>query len=95
VSFFSTRAGAQAIFIAAFGVDVWMIGVKESAFEQVYAFIVKYDAYQLDDVLLAVIVVGLMSLIYSALRVWDLGQEVGRRNAAEQSAMWIACQSAL
>ena len=55
----------------------------------------QYDAYQLDDILLALLVVGLMSLVYSGLRVWDLRQEVALRSAAQQSAAWITTHDGL
>jgi diguanylate cyclase (GGDEF)-like protein len=89
LSFLRTKAGGQAILMAFLGIIAWLIGVRDSAFEEVYAFVLKYDAYQLDDILLAVIVVGLMSLVYSGLRVWDLRREIALRNAAEDSAAWI------
>jgi len=50
----------------------------------------RYDRYQLDDILMAVTIVGLMSLVYSGLRVWDLRQEISRRTIAEHHAEWIS-----
>jgi diguanylate cyclase (GGDEF)-like protein len=89
LSFLRTKAGSQAVVIAVLGIAAWLIGVRDAVFERMYAFVLKYDAYQLDDILLAVIVVGLMSLVYSGLRVWDLRREITLRNAAEDSAAWI------
>ena len=95
LSFLRTKAGGQAILIAFLGLIAWVIGVRAEAFEKVYAFVLKYDAYQLDDILLALVVVGLMSLVYSALRVWDLRQEIALRSAAQESAAWTKTHDSL
>jgi diguanylate cyclase (GGDEF)-like protein len=92
---FRKRAGGQALVLVVLGGVIWAVGIEQQAFEQLVAFIMRYDRYQFDDILLAVTIVGLMSLVYSALRVWDLDQEILRRTTAEQNLKWVSTHDEL
>jgi diguanylate cyclase (GGDEF)-like protein len=72
-----------------------ILGYKGDAFERFAQFVLKYDAYNLDDLALSLTVVGFMSLIYSAMRVRDLRQEIAKRNRAEEATRWIASHGAM
>jgi diguanylate cyclase (GGDEF)-like protein len=87
---FRKRAGGQALVIAAVGGIVWAVSVENNAFETLVGFLERDDRFQFDEILLTVTIVGLMSLFYSALRVWDLRQEIVRRMIAEQNMQWIS-----
>ncbi len=88
--FFRSKAGHEAIFLGVFGTVIWALGSQFQAFEAVTAFVLRNDDYQLDDLALAITVTGLVSLIYSILRLRDLSREVGRREIAEQGVKWIS-----
>ena len=90
MSFFRSKAGTQALVLIAIGGVILVAGVEQQAFERLVLFLMQYENYQLDDVMLATSVVGLMSLVYSALRVRDLSQEIDRRTAAERNVTWIS-----
>lgn len=90
MSLLRNRAGGQALVLVVLGGVIWALGVEHEAFEDLVEFVMRYDAYQFDDILLALTVVGLMSLVYSALRVWDLRQEILRRTTAERDVAWIS-----
>lgn len=90
MSIFRSRAGSQALVVLAVGSLVCITSVKNQTFEHFAVFLNEFEEYHLDEIFLAASVVGLMSLVYSALRVWDLRQEIVRRTAAEGDVAWIS-----
>lgn len=59
------------------------LAVLLNAHETLDAFFLQYDAYQLDELFVALNVGGALGLVYSLLRVRDLLEEVDRRSEAE------------
>ena len=55
-------------------------------FAQSYEFIKRYEAYELDELILVAIVLSLLMVIYARRRVQDLKQEILKRRGAERNA---------
>ena len=90
MSFFRSKAGHEAVALIGVGGAIWGLGANFDVFEKLSRLVAQYDSYQLDDVLLAASVTGLVSLIYSARRVHELRREIDRRKHAEQDAEWMS-----
>jgi diguanylate cyclase (GGDEF)-like protein len=73
----------------------WLLSVKFEAFERLVGFFTRYEKYQVDEVLMAITITGMMSLVYSALRVWDLRQEILKRITAEKGMQWLSTHDEL
>ncbi|WP_117194281.1 putative bifunctional diguanylate cyclase/phosphodiesterase [Rhizobium terrae] len=95
MAFFRTRAGWQASIILFCGTAVLVFAHGTDAHERILIFLHRYEAFELDELLLALDVVGLMSIVYACLRLLDLRQEKRRRDHAEARADWMARHDAL
>ncbi|MFB9950910.1 hypothetical protein ACFFP0_18830 [Rhizobium puerariae] len=95
MAFFRTRAGWQASIIFFCGTVVLVFAHGTDAHERILNFLHRYEAFELDELLLVLDVVGLMSIVYACLRLLDLRQEKRRRDQAEARADWMARHDAL
>ncbi|MCW2307963.1 putative bifunctional diguanylate cyclase/phosphodiesterase [Rhodobium gokarnense] len=85
----------DALVLGAGAVGLWVAGHRLDIFESIVAFIESHEAWELDELVVAFIALGLAGFIYSARRLSDLRHEYGRRMRAEADAKWSACHDAL
>lgn len=95
MAFFRTKAGWQAFLILLCGAIVLIFAHGTDAHERVLRFLQNYEDFELDELLLVLDVVGLMSIAYACLRLSDLRQEKRQRDRAEARAEWMAHHDAL
>ncbi|PZM11160.1 putative bifunctional diguanylate cyclase/phosphodiesterase [Rhizobium tubonense] len=91
--FFRSRAGKQLLVLLGVGVSLWTLGFELRFHENLLHFIMAFRSA--DAIFLAVRVAGAMSIVYSALRIYDLRKEMDIRSTAEARADWIATHDQL
>lgn len=84
------RGLAQALFLTAFSIVVWQLAVQFDAYDVIDELVHEHEGWELDEILLALIVSGLSGLLFCLLRFRDLSAEIKRRNKAERDVEWIA-----
>jgi hypothetical protein len=85
-AFHERRARLDLLALLGASVLVFVVLVRTDAFEHFIAWSRAHETWQLDEVLVALGLLGVSFTIY-ALRRWrDLDREVARREAAEQAA---------
>lgn len=93
--FWRSKAGWQASLIFACGVVAFLLAQSHDLYEQLHEYIEEHESYQLDEVVLAFVIVGFMSMIYAALRLWDFQVTRKERDHAEARSDWMAQHDAL
>ncbi|MCY1665254.1 putative bifunctional diguanylate cyclase/phosphodiesterase [Rhizobium sp. SL86] len=90
MNIYARKAVWQAWLLGAVGVAAFAVFVHFDAYELLLTFLQEHEDYELDEVLLALDIFGLLSLIYGILRLWDFRQEKTRRQKAESQVDWMA-----
>jgi diguanylate cyclase (GGDEF)-like protein len=85
----------EAIALAALGLVVWLVAIYNEAFETLVEYVESHEALEVDEILTALVVMGLFGLIYTMSRLGELHHEIKRRSAAERDVTWIASHDAL
>jgi diguanylate cyclase (GGDEF)-like protein len=86
--FFQSRAGKQLLILLGVGVVLWILGFEFRFHRNLLQFVETFRSA--DAIILAVKIACAMSVIYSALRIYDLRKEMDLRTAAEARADWTA-----
>ncbi|WP_246103005.1 putative bifunctional diguanylate cyclase/phosphodiesterase [Rhizobium straminoryzae] len=89
------RAIWQACALAVIGGIVIAMCVAFDVAEAIAVWISQHEDYQADEVMLSLYVVGVLGILYGALRIVDLKQERKRREQAERRADWMAVHDSL
>ena len=89
------RAVTDALVLGSGAVGLWLAGHRLDIFESFVAFIQRHESWELDELAVAFVALGLAAVIYAARRVSDLRHEYGRRMKAEADARWSALHDAL
>ncbi len=89
------RALRQAIGLGLTGLLLWRLFIAVDAFEWLTNLSRHHEAWQLDEVVLALAVCGLCGLVFTLLRLKDLAAEIHQRNQAERDVAWIALHDPL
>ncbi|MBP1852367.1 putative bifunctional diguanylate cyclase/phosphodiesterase [Rhizobium halophytocola] len=92
---FGKRARIEAAVLFSLCFGVWAVLAYFDLFELVMKFVVAHDNYQLDEVVLALVFVGLGSLMFSVLRSVELYGVIQARLTAEQDLDWLALHDPL
>jgi diguanylate cyclase (GGDEF)-like protein len=90
MKFYARKAVWQAWLLGAIGVAAFGIFEQFDAYEALLDLLRAHEEYELDEVLLALDIVGVLSVIYGVLRLWDFHQEQARRQKAESQVDWMA-----
>ncbi|RYG95298.1 MAG: EAL domain-containing protein, partial [Alphaproteobacteria bacterium] len=95
MAFWGTKAGWQAALIIVCGVVTFILAHMNDAYEQLQDFIEDHERYQLDEMVLVLIIVGLMSIVYAAARLWDFQVTEVQRDQADARSEWMSQHDAL
>jgi len=88
--FFRSRAGRQCLSVMMLGVTLWLLGILLQFGDGLSAFVQMFDDYGAEKLVLAFVIAGAMSFIYSILRIADLRREMELRATAQFKADWTA-----
>ncbi|WP_413710184.1 putative bifunctional diguanylate cyclase/phosphodiesterase [Rhizobium sp. Rhizsp82] len=88
--FFRSRAGRQCLSVMMLGGVLWLLGILLEFGDGLSAFVQMFDDYGAEKLVLAFVIAGAMSFIYSILRIADLRREMELRAAAQFKADWTA-----
>ncbi|WP_137154489.1 EAL domain-containing protein [Rhizobium sp. FKL33] len=80
----------EALALTGLGVVVWVFAIQHDAFEALVDYVESHEALEVDEVLTALVIIGLFGLIYSLSRLGELHAEITRRSTAERDVTWIA-----
>lgn len=89
------RALRQALGLGLIGLLLWLFFITVDAFEWFSDLSRHHEAWQLDEIILALAVCGLCGLVFTLLRLQDLAAEIQQRNQAERDVVWIALHDPL
>lgn len=84
------RARREAIIIGAATLIVWVLAHFGDGYERLTAFVVSHEDWELDELILALMLAGVAGHVYAGRRLWDLRRESNARLVAESKARWIA-----
>lgn len=85
-----TKAGREAIALLILGLILYPVFVHLNLYESLQAFLDRFENWQADEIVMAVLTAGLMGFVYAWRRSSDLKKEIRCRDAAEQRANWAA-----
>lgn len=88
--FFRSRAGRQCLSIMTCGTALWIIGALLRVDDTLVAAMGSLRGFGIDKLVLALGIAGVMSFVYSMLRILDLRREMELRDAAQAKADWTA-----
>jgi diguanylate cyclase (GGDEF)-like protein len=88
--FFQSRAGRQCLSVVALGITLWVVGTILRVGDWLMSFTSAFQHYGADELLLALVIGGSMSFIYSILRIADLRTEMELRASAQAKADWTS-----
>ncbi|WP_205910463.1 EAL domain-containing protein [Rhizobium sp. FY34] len=91
----ASKATWQGLGLALIGILFFAFAQKYDAFEAVIRFADTHEAYELDEILLAIVIIGILSIVYGILRIWDLRTERRHRQMAERQVDWMALHDQL
>jgi diguanylate cyclase (GGDEF)-like protein/PAS domain S-box-containing protein len=77
------RATRDAVFIFATAIAVYAAAETFDLFDKTYIFAKQYAAYELDDLLMVLMAVGIAMIVFAYRRIQDLKCEIDRRRTAE------------
>ena len=70
----------------------YIAAIKLDVFGNTYAFVKRYEAYELDEAIVVAVVFGFLMAIYALRRVHDLKWEILKRRDAERKRVEHAAQ---
>lgn len=89
------RSIVDAVVVGCCAVAAVAVGASYDVFEQLYEFVERYEEYELDELIIAAIVLAVASSAYSVRRVFDLRNQIRMRAAAEEESRRLARHDAL
>lgn len=89
------RMKVEAFALAGLGVIVWGLAIRNDAFEALADYVEKHEALEVDEIVTALVVIGILGLVYTLSRLGELHAEIRRRSAAERDVSWIASHDPL
>ncbi len=84
------RVALEAFAIFLTGVVIWLAAIHFDAMDALVGAMEEHESWELDEIVLALVCVGLSGFVFAARRLTDLRGEVRRRRTAEDDASWIA-----
>jgi PAS domain-containing protein len=79
------RSIRDAVAIAGLCVVTYIAAIKLDVFGNTYEFVKRYEAYELDEMIVVATVFGFLMVIYALRRVQDLKREIQKRRGAEKN----------
>ena len=73
----------------------WLAAVYWDLFDRFYVYSRSHESWELDEIVLALVIVGTMGFVYALRRLIDLKREVDRRTRAELDVAWLGHHDAL
>ena len=89
------RAARDAAVLVVVGIVLFATFGWFDAYEFFAAYLKEYEVVQLDELLTALLIVGLLGFIFGYRRLRDLQDEVAHRSRAERDVSWIAAHDPL
>lgn len=83
------RSVQDAVFLVAVGIMIWLLAVAMNFHENLDQFLHTHEAWQLDEIFVALNVSGLLCLLYAVRRIGDLKTEIRLRNQLEANMDWL------
>ena len=93
--FWRSKAGWQAGLILFCGLVAFVLAHSYDFYEQLHNYMEEHEDYQFDELIVAFVIVGFMSMIYAGLRYWDFRSAQKQRDHAEARSDWMAQHDAL
>ncbi|WP_417310401.1 putative bifunctional diguanylate cyclase/phosphodiesterase [Devosia sp.] len=88
--FLSNRAARDAGVLAASGIGLWLIARNFDLGEALIGFLEANEAYEADELFLAILATGTCGFLYAFRRLRDVGRETKMRRKAEADAIWVS-----
>ncbi len=97
VKLFNTLSAAQkdAIFIGLASVVLWLTAVEMDAYEAFHDFLEAHEDWELDEILLALILAGIGGFVFGLRRYLERTKEVLLRREAQARADWLSTHDPL
>ena len=89
------RAARDATVLAVVGVLLFVGFLQFDFYEELDGFLARHEFVQLDEVLLALLIAGVLGFVFGYRRLRDLQNEVAHRSRAERDVSWIAAHDPL
>jgi diguanylate cyclase (GGDEF)-like protein len=89
------KAVRRALFFVVAGLVLWLVALEFDTFDHIDRLVHEYEDWQADEILLAFVITSLLGFVFTSSRLWELRQEIARRNKAERDVDWIANHDAL
>ncbi|SFM37791.1 diguanylate cyclase (GGDEF) domain-containing protein [Pleomorphomonas diazotrophica] len=89
------RAARDAATLVVIGILLFVGFRWFNVYETFVAFLREHEFIQLDEVLMALLITGLLGFVFGYRRLRDLQEEVAHRSRAERDVSWIAAHDPL
>lgn len=89
------RAARDAATLVVIGILLFVGFRWFNVYETLVAFLSEHEFIQLDEVLMALLITGLLGFVFGYRRLRDLQEEVAHRSRAERDVSWIAAHDPL
>jgi diguanylate cyclase (GGDEF)-like protein len=86
----SKKVIIEALAIGLAGIAIWLVALYFDAMDELIELMERYESWELDEIILALVCIGFSGFIFATRRLTDLRDEVHRRRVAEDDASWIA-----
>ena len=80
------RSIRDAVVLGGLCLATYVAAATYDVFGQTYDFVKRYEAYELDELIVVAVVFGLLMAIYALRRVQDLKLEILKRHGAERNS---------
>ncbi len=84
-----SNAVVEAILLIPVAILLIVIAIRVDALDRLYAYSRAHEGWELDEIVLTVLIVGFFGFIYAIRRVLDLNREAARRASAEHESAWL------
>lgn len=89
-SFLARRPVRDALIIAALALGCWLLALQFDIFDVVVDFVETHEAWELDELLTAIVVAGLAGFVYALRRSGDIREEIRNREETQRELDWLA-----
>lgn len=87
---FRNAAARDGVILTIIGFLIWGLSHYIDAFDLLVEFLEEHEAWEADEIMLAVLTAGLMGFVYAWRRLLDVSKAKRQRNEAEGQAAWFA-----
>ena len=90
-----SNAVVEAILLIPVAILLIVIAIRFDVLDRLYAYSRAHEGWELDEIILTVLIVGFFGFIYAYRRVLDLNREEARRASAEHETAWLGLHDVL